>query len=169
MSARFTDLISKHRNGSLLVDSNLLLLFFVGDVNKSYIKKFDRTSRYDVSDQESVAAVMTAFATRIVTTPYILTEVSNLANKLSGGRRSEFFVRFAYWIPLLSEETSASSEICSHDQFEVFGLTDLGILHYARGNHLVLTDDGRLSSYLRTNGVDVVTLSDLRAVGSGPS
>lgn len=164
MSGRFRGIVSQYQSQSLLVDANLLLLFLVGATDPAGIKKFARTSDDKVTDFEAVESMMAAFATRLVTTPYILTEVSNLANKLSGDRRSAFFDKFAEWIPFFDETVTRSSDVCLLDHFSTFGLTDLGILRVARGAFLVLTDDGRLAAHLQTSGVDVVTLSQLRAV-----
>lgn len=50
-------------------------------------------------------------------------------------------------------------------QFTKFGLTDCGILSFARDRYLVLTDDLRFADYLQRQGVDTVNFNNLRVLG----
>lgn len=149
---------------NLIVDSNVLLLFLVGDINPAYIKQFERTRNYEAADYDALNTVFTACRGRIATTTHVLAEVSNLANKLKGDRRAQFFSKFALWIEALNEKTAVGAEICRLDLFDAFGITDLGILMCARRNHTVLTDDDRLSYHLQGQGVSVITLAQIRGL-----
>src|SRR5579863_4391858 len=71
-------LIEKHRGNGLLLDSNLCVLYLVGRTNEHRISRFDRTASYTVRDFHFLDSTVTKFRT-VVTTPHVLTEVSNLA------------------------------------------------------------------------------------------
>ena len=69
-------------SGTLLLDTNLLLLLFIGGKDISLIKKAKTPSAYTEEDYE----LLQEFASRnrfanLLTTPHIITEVSNLLGK----------------------------------------------------------------------------------------
>lgn len=80
MSDYFLDLFTRHRTQGLLIDTNILLLFVVGSVNPDLIPKLSCTSNYSIQDFQIVETAIDFFETK-VTTPHILTEVSNLVDR----------------------------------------------------------------------------------------
>lgn len=82
MTNEINTLINCYRNHGIIIDANLLLLLFIGSVNKAFITKFKRTKAYIPEDYELLTRFLGLFSS-IVTLPNILTEVGNLAN--SGG------------------------------------------------------------------------------------
>ena len=71
-------LLAMHRVSSVLVDSNLLLLYLVGLTNKDRIPLFKRTQKYTVAEFELLVRLLAIFK-KIVTTPQVIAEVSTLA------------------------------------------------------------------------------------------
>lgn len=69
------------RNG-LLVDTNLLVLFTVGLVNRNRIKTHKRTSKYNEDDYDLLVRALGKIQP-LYTVPHVLAEVSNLID-LSG-------------------------------------------------------------------------------------
>jgi hypothetical protein len=61
---------------SILVDTNLLLLLFLGTVNPARISKFKRTQQFSDQDFYLLVSFLSGFD-KVVTTPHILKEVSN--------------------------------------------------------------------------------------------
>jgi rRNA-processing protein FCF1 len=159
-SPGLSGLIQKYRKKGLLVDTNLLLLFLVGNLNPQLIASSKRTRGFTVGDFELLKDFMESFDA-IVTTPNILTEVSNLA-EFSGKIRSDYFKQFGISIAKFDERFFAAKGFCSENYFEKFGLTDTAIIHSSRDKYLVITDDFPLSNYLRTNDVDVINFTHLR-------
>ena len=102
MNSLIKQLVRKRRKGGLLIDSNLLLLHLVGDIDPDYIHRVKTTDGYNKSDYESVASVLTAFGSKLFTTPHILAEVSNLANKITskGAHKSDSDVRYQIYSKL---------------------------------------------------------------------
>jgi hypothetical protein len=98
----------------------------------------------------------------VVTTPSILTEVSNLLGQLPDKLRCSFYQHFAYGLKNLDEHYTPSRELGDEKGFPKFGLTDMAILHAASGKYLVLTDDLHLAQYLEGLNIDVINFNHLR-------
>ena len=155
--------INAYKGKGLLIDTNLLLLFFVGLHNQGSIQRFKRTMQFTPDDFSYLAGVIQLFK-QVVTTPSILTEVSNLLGQLREGTRLSVFRIFALGIERFEERFTPSRELAQQPHFPKFGLTDTGIAQSAKGNFLVLTDDFRLAGYLEHHGIDVVNFNHLRMV-----
>jgi rRNA-processing protein FCF1 len=160
-SATFDDLLQRYHARGVLVDTNILLLFFVGHYDISKIGTFKRTLRYSAVDFKLLAALVSRFK-RMVTTPNILTEVSNLSAQLGEPDRSRYFASFATRIGILFEEYVPSVQICAGEQFAKLGLTDTGIACLVKDKYLVLTDDLRLYQFLERMGIDTINFAHLR-------
>jgi rRNA-processing protein FCF1 len=166
-------LISRHRQRGVLVDTNLLLLFLVGVFDPRYISRYIRTASYDEEDFNVLAQVLQTFR-RIIVTPHILTEVSNLSRDIDRGRRYEFFLFLASLLNALSghflidEQHRPAKLISTESEFPLLGLTDAAIIHRAAHHHNpVLTDDRGLSERLERRGIDRLNFQDLRTPHTG--
>lgn len=155
--------IGRYSKAGILVDTNILLLRFVGSVDRRLIERFKRTRDrgFEASDYELLTNFLALFESRIVTTPHILTEVSNLAGQL-GQQKQRFFAYFAKGISQLIEHCEPSKNLAQVESFAKFGLTDTAIIDLVKGQFLVLTEDFRLSNYLSKQGVDVINFNHLR-------
>jgi uncharacterized protein YaiI (UPF0178 family) len=105
---------------------------------------------------------MTVFKGKIVTTPSILTEISNLADKLADPDREKCFLIFSQFVSTLNEIYIESKEITKNEKFVKFGITDCGILSTVKDKYLVLTDDFKLANYLQSVNIDVINFNHLR-------
>jgi|SRR6185312_15017530 len=160
-------LFSQHRGRTLLLDSNLLLLFLAGNLGSDFFQQFPRVSGYDFDDYELLRQTLKQFKT-ILTTPHVLTEITNLANKLSGVHRvewSRYLVRFIT-SESVQEKWIAGRELARTGEFIEFGITDSAISAIA-SEALVLTDDFPLSGSLTSRGFDVLNFKELRSVWNG--
>jgi len=161
MTEYITDLVTRYRRKGVLIDTNILLLWFVGATNRERIARFNRTSKFAPEDYDLLNKLFQSFA-RVVTTPNILTEVSNLLNQLGEPERSQCFSIFARDIGQLDEIYKDSLTIAATDKFSKFGLTDCGIVNVAKDNYLILTDDLKLASYLQKLGIDTINFNNIR-------
>jgi rRNA-processing protein FCF1 len=158
--------VSAYRNKGLLVDSNLLLLYFVGSYDPARISNFKRThSKGFREDDFNLLTRLVRLFARIVTTPNILTEVSNLSGQLREDKKQAYYVDFEKLVQSFAEHYIESKELCALTHFKSFGLTDSGIIALAMGKFLVLTDDGPLSGYLQNVGIDVINFNHVRDWG----
>lgn len=158
---RLLEAFAAYRDKGLLIDTNILLLFFVGLQSRKSIQGFKRTQHFTPEDFDILAGLIGRFR-QVVTTPSILTEVSNLLGQLPKGSWVSVFQRFSEGIQRFREHFTPSSELAQEPCFPRFGLTDAGIVQSAQGKFLVLTDDFDLAGYLEQRGIDVVNFNHLR-------
>lgn len=151
------ELVSKYQTQGVLVDANILLLYLVGGYDRKLIATFKRTQTFNIQDYDLVATFLSAFRS-IVTTPNILTEVSNLSAQLP----TQYFERFRLQIEVLNEAYVPSATASSETYFARCGLTDAGMMALAKDRFLVLTDDFRLSGLLVGMGVDCIKFNHIR-------
>ncbi len=163
MNEYLEELIAKYRNRGLLIDSNLLILYFVGQFDPARIRTFSRTKKFSVDDFHWVSTVINCFQKK-VTTPNILTEVSNLSGKFPDGLRPEFFRQIAKHFELLEETHLPSKTAGARNIFPRLGLTDTIISEVAAQQYLVLTDDLDLSIYLNSINADVINFNHYRSL-----
>lgn len=157
-------LIQKYRKAGVLMDTNLLLLYIIGTFDATQISKFDKTCDFPSDTFDLLDRVLNKFD-KVITTPYILAEVSNWAAQFPSFDKNklhpQLFDKFATLVEGLEEIYETSEVIAKNDAFCRLGLADTSIV--SLGNrYLVLTTDGRLTGYLQNNGVDAVDINDLR-------
>jgi rRNA-processing protein FCF1 len=143
----------------VVVDTNLLLLLFLGSYDRKQIG-MSRLASFSEKDFDILIKLLARFK-RIVTTPNILTEVSNLSNAISEGKRAAYFTSFASRLALLDEQHIVSATALM-SRWAKFGLTDAVIAAIAKNRYLVLTDDFRLSQSLQSDGIDTLNFNHLR-------
>jgi hypothetical protein len=148
-------------NRQVFIDANLLLLFLVGSYDRKLIAKHKRTSDYRPRDLDLLLACVTPFETW-VTTPNVLSEVSNLASQTDRWLRDNLFTGLARLIPNLEEQYVPSVGLSSHRHLSKFGITDLGIVRIAESGCTVLTSDSRLADYVARLGHQAVDFHLLR-------
>lgn len=147
------------------MDTNLLLLFYVGGYERSLVERFPRTAdRFVAADFDALDGVLGGFE-KIVATPHILTEVSNFLGQLGGHARTGCFELFARSIAVLHEGYVSSAELSRKPTFVKLGITDTSIIEVAAAPYLVLTDDFRLYNYLADRRMDVLNFNHLRSLG----
>ena len=156
-------LLVQYRSKGILIDSNLLLLYFIGSYDPEQIGKFKRTITFTVEDFQRLEKLISYFET-VVTTPNVLTEVSNLSNQLPQQVKKTYFQVFSQLTSNLQETYHPSEEICALPHFHRFGLTDSGIIDLAPERYLVLTDDFPLANYLQSANVDVINFNHIRTL-----
>ncbi len=151
----------RYYSSGIIVDTNILLLYFIGEYDINFIPRFKRTIQFTIEDYELLTLILRRFK-RILTTPNILTEVSSLANSLKMNIKPHFFDSFSKNISMLDETYLDSKSLSKQDEFIKFGLTDIGIHQLANKKYLVLTDDFTLAQYLKKHDVPVVNFNHIR-------
>ena len=151
--------LQPHAAKLLLVDANLLVLLIVGSHDRTLISKFKRTKEFTADDFDCVQEVCEYFTCRsgVLTTPHILTEVSNLL-----GNNPYFRGILARFVLQVEEVWIKARSLVESAEFATMGLADVGILHLVGNNHLVFTTDWELSSQLDSSGASVLNYNHLR-------
>ena len=115
----------------------------------------------------SYLCAFSAASLSFLTTPHILTEVSNLANSLQGPHKREWYLNLATLIAseqetvVLREKWTPAVELAGMPEFVAFGITDAALANLS-SEALVITEDYRLSGVLNGQGIDVLNFGDLR-------
>lgn len=154
----FVDYASK----GLLIDSNLLLLDLIGSYDPRLIGdgKYNKLSKYTVEDFEILTRLKRVFR-RIVTTPHVLTEVSNLTTDLPEVAKINSLKQFLKAFVSVEELTLRSFDLCKRPEFHFLGLTDAGLAHVS-DKFLIVTDDARLVGKLHESGSHALNFNHLR-------
>lgn len=155
------DLIRRYRSRGIVIDTNILLLLFVGAFQPRLIPTFKRTAQFTERDYLLLTRLLAAFSRRI-TTPHILAEVSNLLGQLPQRDKYSVYAIFERILPQLFEIHEPASAIVAVPSFRLIGLTDAGLISLARDTFLVLTEDSALTKQLRGSGIDVLDYDDVR-------
>jgi len=114
----------------LLVDTNLLVLFVVGAVNRDRIEQFQRTRQYTLADYDLLMRVIDRFS-RLYRVARVMAEVGNLTD-LSGLEllRVRYVLREALLVS--HEPEMPSSRAAEHKIYDDLGLADAAIASVAR-------------------------------------
>lgn len=156
-------LVRRYRSRGILVDANILLLYFAGGFDRAFIGRFKRTRQFTPKDYEGLVRLLNPFRS-VITTPNILSEVNSLAGQLGEPARTRYFDAFARGIRTLDERYVASADVSKLEPFSKLGLTDSGILHLASRRYLVLTDDLKLCAFLGKQGIDALNFNHVRSI-----
>jgi len=157
----YSELVTKYRTKGVLVDTNLLLLLLIGRFDRDRIRRFKNTSAFTVDDYDLLEAIL-GLVQRFVTTPHILTEVSNLSSQLGDPVRSDLFAELPAMLAGMEEYHVAFPAACSEPCFTRLGLTDSAVVQLVVGRYLVVTTDADLYIYLDEVGGDVINFSHIR-------
>ena len=154
-------LIVKYSNKGILVDTNVLLLYLIGNFDVKFITNFKRTSSYTQEDFFVLNKFIKCFKRRL-TTPNILTEVSNLSPNCNNLRWRGYFENFKNEIEIVDEKYFQSNNLSKMDEFSFLGLTDSSIIKIAQQKYLVLTDDLPLYDRLQKQKLDAVNFIHIK-------
>jgi hypothetical protein len=147
----------------LLVDTNLLLLYFVGGFRRELIRSFKRTHEFSEDDFVLLAQIMHYFG-RVTTTPHILTEVSNFLSQHHEPERSALLKFLGDSIVNWNEENLPAKRLVRACYFPRFGLTDAGIIDVSQTSYLVLTNERPLVGFLTQRKSSVLHFQELQTL-----
>lgn len=150
------------RRGALLVDTNLLVLFIVGSLDVEQVERFKRTRAYTREDYALLVAYFDEFA-RILTTPNVLTEVSNLVGQLTGPLRCQALTALGTLAKQFEEHFHTSRELFDQTQYTRLGLADASIIRTVDEDVTILTDDLDLYLHLSGAGFEAINFNHVRS------
>jgi len=153
-------LIKKYQAKGVLVDSNLLVLFLVGAVNKRRILDFKRTQGFTIEDFDLLATLIGWFG-KLIATPHVLSQVSDLAD-LPGKERLKIRRLFRSVVEQIEESYDRSQALVADPIFERLGLTDAAIATVCSRGILVLTVDVDLQLAVQQRGADALNFNHVR-------
>jgi rRNA-processing protein FCF1 len=146
----------------LLLDSNLLVVVFVGLWRRSFIGRRVTGDEYDDLDFEYLSMLIGRSNPWIVT-PHILTEVDNRLDRIGDPGRVECRRVLESILATMKESSSRAIQIVDDLAFSRIGLADAAILRVARNRRcLVLTSDAGLYAELVAIGAVAEYYPDVR-------
>lgn len=155
-------LIGKYRQQGIVVDTNLLILLFVGSVRPNLISKFGGVNNKGLGEKElRFLERLLGRNPKLLTTPHILTETSNFVCGLANPARKEILEFISRHTQSFSEHFCESKALMKDGAFFSFGLTDAAILDLPPGKQLVLSVDAPLVNALNKRGIDAINFNHL--------
>lgn len=162
LSSYAEDIVERFRPKGLLVDTNLLLVYAIGKYDAGILERqsFSRVAAYTGEDFDLLTRLMSIF-TKMVTTAYVLTEVSNLIGQLPQQQKQGCLQTFSRTFSNFMELQFDSLELSKEDHFTYLGLTDTALARVAN-EYLVLTDDARCIGHMTNLGLHALNINYVR-------
>jgi hypothetical protein len=115
---------------------------------------------YQLDDYELLDRLVSRFSS-LITTPHVLTEVSNHARHLKGPLGLALMDSFARFSSQCEEQFIAASELERQTEYRRFGITDCGLWSLGR-DVTVVTTDFDLAGVLEAKGKPVINFNHYR-------
>ncbi|HZE57272.1 MAG TPA: hypothetical protein VE031_05420 [Chthoniobacterales bacterium] len=156
------DTLQRYKSRGILVDSSFLVVYLVGSFDRRHLINCRAIKSSFTDDEFELLAKIIGLFDVVVTTPHLLTEVSNLAGRLPSRLHVPSRTFFAGVIKQLLEQNASATDLSLAPNFVRFGIADTAISLVAPGKYLVLTEEVALYSLLSANGVDVMNFNHVR-------
>ena len=150
------ELISTHQHKGALIDTNLMLVYLIGQSGRHLLSRCGSTAQYE-QEFEDIKVLVGHFS-KLYTTPNVLTELSNLGYRDLG---ATFFEILRLFINLSEEQFCSSRDAVQDSSFSFLGLTDSSIAKLGKST-LVITTDVKLYLRLMNAGSPVINYNHLR-------
>ena len=138
---------------SVLIDTNLLVLFIVGATDTSLIQEHKRLTQFAKKDFFNLSEYMAQYS-NITTTPHVLAETSNFLLDTKIYAREAVMTYFKAFVDGLLEQYVPARSIVQSIAFSRLGVADAGLLSNEFSDCVLLTNDGKLhTEALRLNRV----------------
>ncbi len=128
---------------SVILDSNILILFLVGHITPNKISSHNATSIYTLEHFEFLLDKVRKFD-HILTCPNIVTEVDNVLNNFKGENRNTFLDLTKTIYKNSIEKYISTKSILDLWQYDKLGITDTAILSMANECDLLISGDSGL-------------------------
>jgi hypothetical protein len=162
MNTYIDSLLERYIPKGILIDANLALLYLVGSYDLRLVGdgKYNKLSKFDVEDYHLLLRLKNVF-TKAVTTPHVLTEVSNLVNDLPERTKSECLKKFYETFVEIDELAIPSMEAAQRPEFHFLGLTDSALASVSE-QYLIVTGDLRLVKKMNESKLEALNFNHLR-------
>lgn len=158
-------LANRHGARGILLDTNVLLLLLFAVYQPNMIGR-KRLEKYSADDGALLRQYVGRFG-RILTTPHVLAETSNLVRQIVKGRlRTELFAKlhppFCLGLPNSFEQCAVAGQNIDGELFGRLGLTDSSLAALVQTEQLLLTDDLDLYVAAISNGGNAINFTHMR-------
>lgn len=146
---------------NVALDANLLVLLVVGLTDAALISRHKRTREYMREDFEQLVAYL-AQAARVVVTPNVLSEASNLLRQTDEGSSAAISQVFRAFIGAAQERYVPSKGAAERPEFIRLGVADCALLELGRADLLLLSVDVKLCLAAQAAGYPAQNFNHLR-------
>lgn len=147
---------------SVLVDSNLLFILVVGHTSRDHVGRARRTEQYSPDDFDLLQSALADYD-KILVTPHVLAETSNLLGYLSEPLLAKTRATLGQMLARWSEHYSPCVELIDLPTYLRLGVTDSALFTAAASaTAALLTDDFPLYLAASTAGRDAINFTHLR-------
>ncbi|GHT82933.1 hypothetical protein FACS1894137_02820 [Spirochaetia bacterium] len=133
----------------VIIDTNIFILFLVGQINENKIKNYTRNSLYTKEDYYFLLNILSNYD-RIITSPNILTEVDNILNRITGEDKYKYLVLVKTIYKQTLEKYIKTDIVSQNWFFDSLGITDSAILMMAKESELLISGDSSLCDYAKS-------------------
>jgi hypothetical protein len=148
---------------SLLLDTNLLLLLFIGAKDSTLISKARTLKAFEESDYDLLEEVINNHSfNSLVTIPHIMTEVSNLLGKEREDIKRLGREEMIEFLNKCQEISVPSAALVDKPEFMRLGLTDVAIAVASQLPAFVLTADASLYIHITSSGLEAANFNHIR-------
>src|SRR5574343_276557 len=160
----------KTKGEGIIVETAVLIVFFIGKYNPSFIKELKLTNAYSEKDFELIEQIIKPFR-KIIITPHVLADLSNhLKNaKIHNAKLHQYFCLIVdylrnnqktkeYHLEFKNWENQTIPRICT------FGFTDVNMYELSKRDRIpLLTDDLDLYMYAKEKReIPIIKLSTVK-------
>lgn len=143
-----------------VIDTEPLILYVVGMINKNYIGQSRKTSIYNRLDFELLQNAIGNISNLLVP-PNVWTETDNHLNNIVGQYNFIYYELLKNFIANSTEKYIKTNNIINESTFSLLGITDTILLKLAKTTGNLITADSKLSNYARSNGINVYDLKEV--------
>jgi hypothetical protein len=145
-------------SGILLVDANLLVLLVVGLASPEYIARHKRLRAFGAEDFDLLRNLLAA-ARRVIVTPNVVTEASNLAGQIAEPARARIFAALRTVLEHTQEVYVESRKAAVLGVFPRLGIADAVTLDLLGNDMTLVTSDLDLYLEAARQGRDAVNFN----------
>ncbi|OGF58921.1 MAG: hypothetical protein A2Y62_04520 [Candidatus Fischerbacteria bacterium RBG_13_37_8] len=141
---------------SIILDTNVFLLFIMGLLNPEKISSHKRTSIFTVNHFTYLEAVIRNYK-NILICPNIITEIDNLLqNSFTGDDKFRYLIITKEIFTKSIEKYYESKIVITDWEYERLGITDAVILRMAKEADLLVSGDSTLCDYAKSLGITIL-------------
>lgn len=144
----------------LLLDTNVLLFYLAAQVDLAMLGSYKRLSAFRTADLQPLRDLVEAFSA-IITTPRVLTEVSNFIDQAPVPWRPQLIEALRTFVEKHEERFEASIGLAQRVEFKELALADTALLSLSKCA-VIATLDGRLYQRVLASGGKAVNFDHVR-------
>jgi len=137
-----------HPAANLIIDTNVLLLFFIGVFDSNYLAECplmtDNGRNYCEEHFKLMEKILGLFIDKVIITPHVLSEINMLSRTRikPKTRMNDFFLKLIQRLERCKEEQIGLKIILKNGGVLEFGFTDISLIEVATKNSwVIITDD----------------------------